>query len=54
MELRALLCDAARSAAGRIHVLGGWNSYRLQGPRKRLSGAIVRVRIRFHFSPGSR
>src|SRR5215211_3717034 len=32
MEIRALVCDAAQSAAGRIHLLGGWDSYRLKGP----------------------
>jgi hypothetical protein len=43
MALKALLCDAAKTAAGRIHVLGGWGSHRLQGPRKGVSGAIAGV-----------
>ena len=43
MALKALLCDSAASAAGRLHVLAAWDSYVLRGPRKGLRGTIAGV-----------
>jgi hypothetical protein len=43
VQIRALCCDAAQSAAGKVYALGGWPSERLYGPRRGLRGAIAGV-----------
>jgi hypothetical protein len=41
IETRLILCDAARSAGGRLHVLGAGPPDRLYGPRRSARGALA-------------